>query len=101
VIRQNARNLADLSTRESVVLPKLYGPRWAIQIENRLASMPDHVDVGWPMIVRIDDRTETVEPENRRHNSSIGQIPKRLGLRAPRRFDRSYAMNACVGTVLL
>jgi hypothetical protein len=54
VIRQAAQDAPNLAPRESVVFPKLYRPSPTIQVKYRLATVPDRVDVGRPMIVRID-----------------------------------------------
>jgi hypothetical protein len=40
-------------------------------MEDSLATAPDRVDVGRPMIVRIDRNPQPVKSENRRHKSIL------------------------------
>ena len=71
VVRQDAKSVPDLTPRESVVLPEIRRPGRTVQMEDRLATASDRVDVGRPMIVRIDRNPQPVKSENRRHKSIL------------------------------
>ena len=71
VVRQDAKDVPDLTPRESVVLPEIRRSGRTVQMEDRLATAPGRVDVGRPMIVRIDHNPQPVESENRRHKSIL------------------------------
>jgi hypothetical protein len=62
-----------------MVLPELYRSGRTVQIEYGLTTTPNHMDMGRPMIVRIDHNTQPIEPHYGRHQSIVPQIPKRLG----------------------
>jgi hypothetical protein len=53
-----------------------------MQLENRLAIRPDHVDVLGGMVIGVNDHPETIEPQNRGH-VIVYQKPKRLGITQP------------------
>jgi hypothetical protein len=67
MIRQNAQHVPNLAPRESIVFPEFQGSSQTVQIEYRLATTPDYVNMGWPMIIRIDHNPQPVEPQDRRH----------------------------------
>jgi hypothetical protein len=57
-------NAPKFAPRESVILPKL---RWAcrtVQIENGLASIPDDMDVRWPVIIRIHNHPKPAKSQD-------------------------------------
>jgi len=54
VVRQDAEDVSDLAPRESIVLPEVRRTGRTVQMEDRLATAPNGVDVGWPMAIRID-----------------------------------------------
>jgi hypothetical protein len=76
-IDQNLQYPADLTARESVVLPQFQRSSWAVQIDYGLVIGSDDVNVSWAMIVRIDYDAKAAKPENCRHESIV--LPKRLG----------------------
>jgi hypothetical protein len=61
----------DLTPRESIVLPEFYRSGRTVQIEDRLATAPNRVDVGRSMIVRINHNPQPAQSENRRHKSIL------------------------------
>ena len=52
------RYVLDLATRESVVLAEVDGTDGTVQIEYGFVSRANHVDVGGPMIIRVNDKRE-------------------------------------------
>ena len=46
-------------------------PRRTVQIEHSLTAAPDHLLMGWPMIVRVDNHPHSSEPEDRRQHSIV------------------------------
>jgi hypothetical protein len=71
VVHQDAWYAPDLTPLESVVLPEIYRSGRTVQIEYRFATRPNRVDVGRPMIVRIDHYPQPAKSENRRHKSIL------------------------------
>src|SRR5260370_18986970 len=63
--------MTPLPTRESIVLPELYGSGRTVQIEYRLTAMSNHMDMGRSMIVRIDHNPQPIQPDYRRHDSIV------------------------------
>lgn len=53
---------------ETVAIAKFRRPVRAKQIENRLPTRADHVDMRGPMVIRIDDHAQATETELGRHN---------------------------------
>ena len=56
---------------EAKVLPQTGQPIRAVQLEDGLLSIPDHMDVCRPMVVRVNHNAETRKPQNGRHSLSI------------------------------
>jgi hypothetical protein len=54
VVRQDVQYVSGLAPRESIVLPESYRSCRATQIEYRFAARPNHMDVGRPVIIRVD-----------------------------------------------
>ena len=52
---------------ETVAEVKLWRSVRTMQCEDRLVAASDHVDVGRPVIVWIDDHAQTIEPVHSRH----------------------------------
>jgi hypothetical protein len=50
-----------------------------MQLENRLAICPDHVNVLGGMVIGVNDHPQTIESQNRWH-VTVYQKPKRLGI---------------------
>ena len=70
-VRQDAKDVPDLTPRESIVFPEIRRSGWTVQMEDRLATTPNGVDVRRPMIIRIDHNPQPVKSENRRHKSIL------------------------------
>ncbi len=74
MIRQHSCYVLDLATRESIVLAEVNGTNQTVQIEDGFVPRANHVDVGGPMIVRVDDNPKSVEPEDRRHKLIVHEF---------------------------
>jgi hypothetical protein len=83
VIHQDASHGLDLPARESIILPQLHRSYRTVQIEYRLATSANHMNMGRSMIVRINNNPQSIKPENRRHYADSSRVPKRLGLSPP------------------
>ena len=73
--RQHTYYPRDLAASESVILPQFGRPGRTVQIEHRLVPASDHVGVGWPMVVRIDDDAQPAGSEDRRQSSIVSEFP--------------------------
>ena len=71
MVRQHTYYPRDLAASESVILPQFDRPGRTVQIEHRLAPASDHVDVGWPAIVRVDEDAQPAGSEDRRQSSIL------------------------------
>jgi hypothetical protein len=74
MIRQHSCYALDLATRESIVLAEVDGTTGTVQIEYGFVSPANHVNVGGPMIVRVDDNPKSVESEDRRHTLIVSNF---------------------------
>jgi hypothetical protein len=64
---QNASDPSYLPPRESIVFAQGGRATRTAQIEDRLAAVSNHVNMGGTMIVRIDHNPQTVDVENGWH----------------------------------
>jgi hypothetical protein len=64
---------------EAKILSQTGRPIRAVQLEDGLLSIPDHMDVCRPMVVRVNHNAETRKPQNGRHSLSISST-QTLGL---------------------
>ena len=67
VFSKHQYNAGDISSGESIILPKLYRASRTVQIKNSLATMPDYMNVSRTMIVWIYHNTKAGESQNSRH----------------------------------
>jgi hypothetical protein len=56
---------------EAKILSQTGRPIRAVQLEDGLLSIPNHMDVCRPMVVRVNHNAETRKPQNGRHPFSI------------------------------
>jgi hypothetical protein len=56
-----------LTLRELLVFTQFRRPIRAIKLKNGFTVLPENMNVGWPMIVRIDHNTQTTNRVNGRH----------------------------------
>src|ERR1700740_3101485 len=67
VVHQHVSDMPDLLPRELVVFTKLRGSRRTVQVEYRFMTPPDHMDMSWSVVVRINHHTQPLESKNCRH----------------------------------
>jgi hypothetical protein len=65
-------------TVEAQIFPNLDRTLGTIQIEHRLLPCPDHMNMGWAMIVWIDRHTQSADSYDCGHQAILTK-PKRLG----------------------
>ena len=61
--------MLDLATRESIVLTEVNRTSGTVQIKYGFVAPANHVDVGGPMIVRVNDNSKSIKSKDRRHKS--------------------------------
>jgi hypothetical protein len=79
MFRQPSYNLRNRTAGESVILPKFHRPSRTVQIEYSLVPAPDHMHMGGPVIVWIDNNAQPAKPENRRQKPLYICISQALG----------------------
>ena len=76
--RQVGFDGSDVAPQKSVILTHLRRPIRTLQIEYRLTSSPNYMNVSGAVNVEIDHHAQARKPEHRGHNPSLS-YPNRLG----------------------
>ena len=71
---QGVLQAAHLGPAKPVTFPQFGRPVRAIEVEHGLAVCPDHMDMGGPMISRIDNDAQPVEAQHRGHRRVLSEI---------------------------
>jgi hypothetical protein len=71
VLNKGARNCGQISAGEAVVLAKSDRSYRNVQLEDGFVPLPNDVNVGWAVVVRIDDDPERANPQNGWHGVSV------------------------------
>src|SRR5689334_3436656 len=77
---QHGLNVRKFTPGKAVVLTQLRWSSRTVQIEHCLRAAPDHMYMGWTVIVQIDHYTQFAKSEDRWHLMDCTNKPKRLGL---------------------
>jgi len=60
MVGQFGLNLRDLSPWKPIILAEFYWSSGTVQIENRFITSSNHVNMSWPMIIRINNHAQTL-----------------------------------------
>ena len=60
---QCSLNARKFHTRKPVIFPENHGSREAGQLENSFTALPNHMNMWWPMIVRVNDNPKSTKPQ--------------------------------------
>lgn len=64
---------------------------WATEVEHCFAPSPDHVNVVWLMVVRINDHAQSIYSEDRRHGLAITQALRFCNCLSALRHRRQFS----------
>jgi hypothetical protein len=71
VLVQDFFHTVELAQGKAIVLSQAGRASWTVQVEDRCMFWANDVNMGWPVIVRVDDYTKIANSQNGRHGTRI------------------------------
>jgi hypothetical protein len=71
VLNKSAHNCGQIAKAKAVVLAKRDGSNGNVELKDSFITLPDDVDVGRAMVIRINRNPERAKPQNGWHERSV------------------------------